>query len=74
MDTISRLAKLVTHAFWAAMDLSGSWLLADGRRRGSREGLKGLYTFGSQRFWRIHPDSDNSGISGFSSLVLTTLA
>jgi porin len=29
------------------------------------KGAEGFYTFGSQRFWRIHPGSDNSGISGF---------
>jgi porin len=30
-----------------------------------QDGSEGLYAFGSQRLWRIHPGVDNSGISGF---------
>src|SRR3954454_18937257 len=58
---------------WEVAGLPGSFGLGGWRQTGvlsgpnklTENGASGFYLFGSQRLWRAHPISDNSGISGF---------
>jgi porin len=58
---------------WEAGGLPGSFAIGGWHQTGhlatqnnvSENGASGFYLFGSQRFWRAHPNIDNSGISGF---------